>query len=238
MPYEFHRNMQPESLQKREERRISSDHGNAEQIAFVQGVGLLRRGKQPLKNKGTITRDSGKWKMAVRWNFVILEASKLLGPNMHTKRSLPFLLAAIVVIAAACDPAVTFRPSGWKEISQEKWSHSFGDVDLETESFGGILHSPFVNTFITIKNHGADEVFVTRAVLKVHDLEYESKPLPAVGIGPGDSGKFGLWFDLPEKKTIRDCLNSDTADILLTIKYGDNERSLVIPFSRGLSLWL
>ena len=143
-------------------------------------------------------------------------------------------MLATVVFAAACDPGITFQPNGWKQVSSNKWSHSFGDIEVETESFGGTSFMPFVNTAVTIKNHSAEKVFVTKAVLKVHDQEYESKPLPTVGVDPGDSGKYGLWFDLPDRKTIHDCLNSDIADIALNVKSGESEWTLIIPYKRNL----
>lgn len=155
-------------------------------------------------------------------------------PNMlaHSKRYFP--LALMVFLITACDPSVTFTPREWTEVSSNKWSHSFGDIEVEAESFGGMWGSPFVNTAVTIKNHSAEKVFVTKAVLKVHDQLYESKPLPTVGVDPGDAGKFGLWFDLPDHKTIRDCLNSDIADIVLNVRSGESETRLIIPYGRSL----
>jgi len=151
------------------------------------------------------------------------------------KRKVIFsLVLAAVLVTAACDPGISFRPNGWKEVSPNKWSNTFGDIEVETERIGGLIGSSYVGSEIRIINHSAETLIITKAVLKVHEKEYESRRLPSRGFNPGELRRLDIAFDLPTNKTISDCLNSDIADINLGLKSGDREWTLVIPYIRSL----
>jgi hypothetical protein len=141
---------------------------------------------------------------------------------------------ALVISIFACDPGINYDPKDWAS-ADYKFSKSFGQMDVEMPSLGGLIGRKWLMPEMTFRNRGKSPAVLESALLKAHGSEYPAKPFGEgethwEPIPPGETRRLGLNWDF--EQPIYEILK-DPVSLTLTVKVGDERTQIDIPMIKS-----
>jgi hypothetical protein len=152
------------------------------------------------------------------------------------KRISVTIIFGLVLFISACDPGIRYEPNNWSKVPKNRWSKSFGDIDIETVGLGGLIGETWLDPELTVSYRGKVPLILESAILRTGTGEYASRPprdeWGKWAIGPGTNQRLDVeWefnHDLPIYKVLK-----DPVEMVLKFKVGNEETLITVSMNKS-----